>query len=109
MEHFDEDCGGRMDSDVRDALDQLDSATTDCATAIFVPAGADVSPGETPRPRPVPKPRSIQLQQKAENPEEKDREIPEVRRRDDAENGGVGVRSAAVSLVRTKIATNKNY
>ena len=82
VEQFDED--GCMDSDVRDALDQLDSVTTVETTTISVPVGAEISPGETPRP--VPKPRSI----KKADLEQRDREITEVRHRAD----GVGVRRA---------------
>ena len=84
FDEFDED--GCMDSDVRDALDQLDSVTT--VATISVPAGAEISPGETPRP--VPKPRSM----KKADLEQKNREITEVRHRADAEVGGVGVRRA---------------
>ena len=80
VEHYDED--GCMDSDVRDALDQLDSVTT--VETISVPVGAEISPGETPRPKPTPKPRSI----KKADLEQKNRDITEVRHRaDDAEVG----------------------
>lgn len=69
-----------IDSDAREALSQLDSAT----------AGerAQLSPGETPRP--VPKPRSAVA---SGDLEQKDREISEVRRREEegAGDDGVGI------------------
>ena len=88
VEHFDED--GCMDSDVRDALDQLDSVTT--VASISVPTGAEISPGETPRP--VPKPRSM----KKADLEQKNRDITEVRHRaDEAEVGAGGVRAHGIA------------
>ena len=97
FDEFDED--GCMDSDVRDALDQLDSVTT--VATISVPAGAEISPGETPRP--VPKPRSM----KKADLEQRDRELTEVRQRADAEVGGVGVRRAAVRLDKDGVSQRK--
>ena len=81
-----------MDSDVRDALDQLDSVTT--VATISVPTGAEISPGETPRPKPTPKPRSM----KKADLEQKNRDITEVRHRaDDAEVGAGGVRAHSIA------------
>ena len=67
-----------IDCDAREALAQLDSAT----------AGerAQLSPGETPRP--VPKPRSAVS---SGDLEQKEREISEVRRREEESAGGNGV------------------
>ena len=81
-----------MDSDVRDALDQLDSVTA--VATISVPTGAEISPGETPRPKPTPKPRSM----KKADLEQKNRDITEVRHRaDDAEVGAGGVRAHGIA------------